>query len=132
MVRWHPRIRRRDLRTWLHEYYVLVHFLHAEALFDVGHLVHSLYNSFLDEYSDRQSMLPALRQDETIAFCTAKNRGNQRHNIRGTIQLCSSIAPVNVNKLFKFGNVIVLLPLSYEVIRMSRAGRATIHMHQSK
>ncbi len=73
MVRWHPCITRRDLPTWLHEYNV-VHFVHAEASSDVGHLVHSLNHSLFEEYSDRQSMLPALCKGETIAALNSKKQ----------------------------------------------------------
>jgi hypothetical protein len=45
----------------------VVCFVGTEALSDVGHLVHSLYHSLFEEYSDRQSMLPVLQKGETIA-----------------------------------------------------------------
>ena len=66
MVQWHPRIKKKECPTWLQEYYV-VDFVGEEESNDVSHLVHSLYHSIFDEYSDRQSMLPALRKGETIA-----------------------------------------------------------------
>ena len=66
MVQWHPCITKRASPTWLHDYYIVC-FVGAASLSDVGHLVHSLYHSQFDEYSDLQSMLPALHKGETIA-----------------------------------------------------------------
>jgi hypothetical protein len=128
MVQRHPRIKKKECPTWLQEYYV-VDFVGEEESNDVSHLVHSLYHSIFDEYSDRQSMLPALRKGETIAVL---NRKKAEAVCAITFLAQNEWAVVlflgTISNHTSYGMASFMLSLVYEVLRV-RMGKATIHMY---